>query len=97
MFSSTIFIGLVIVAVTQIVKEIFPQVSGALTIILAMVIGVLASLFGVTVGIDQISVAQGVAIALASVGAHTVASAAAPTVTPVVGPAGAPGSSGPLQ
>ena len=69
--SSVAFIGLVIIAITQATRILFPKISGALTIIVAMLVGVAASLWGVSVGVEPISIAQGITIALGAVGVHT--------------------------
>ena len=69
--SSVAFIGLVIIALTQVVKLLWPKVSGALTIVVAMLVGVLVSLFGVSIGVAPVSIAQGITIALGAVGVHT--------------------------
>lgn len=61
-----------IIAVTQLIKQIFPaQISGALTIIVAVVLGALAGY----AKIDGLTILTGVFAALAAVGVHTTATA----------------------
>lgn len=74
MVDSTLFIGALIVAITQVIKYIFHSVSGAITILVAMVVGGLVAFFAPALGIASMSIAQGVLIGLAAAGVHTVAS-----------------------
>lgn len=73
MIEGAVFIGAVIIAVTQAVKFLVPAVSGALTIAIAVVVGVVVALLDTRIGVVDVTVAQGVMIALAAVGAHTTA------------------------
>ena len=73
LIDSTIFIGAIIIAITQAIKYVWPAVSGAVTILVALVVGVLVALLDTSIGVVNISVAQGIMIALAAVGVHTVA------------------------
>ena len=75
MTDSTVFIGALVIAITQAIKIVVPKVSGAVTIIVALLVGVLVALLHGSLGLLDISVSQGILIALASVGVHTVASA----------------------
>ena len=75
MVDSALFIGAIIIAITQTIKIIVPGVSGAVTIIVALFVGALVGLLNTSIGVADISVAQGILVALASVGVHTVASA----------------------
>lgn len=74
MVDSVVFIGAIIIALTQAVKFVWPKVSGALTIIIAVLVGVVVALLDTHIGVADITVAQGVLIALAAVGVHTTAS-----------------------
>ena len=74
MVDSTLFIGAIIIAITQAIKIVAPGVSGVVTILVALLVGVLVGLLDTAIGLTDISVAQGLLIALASVGVHTVAS-----------------------
>lgn len=73
MIDSVLFIGAIIIAVTQAVKFVWPKVSGAVTIIIAILVGVAVALLDTHIGVADITVAQGVMIALAAVGVHTTA------------------------
>lgn len=82
MIDSTVFIGAVIIAATQAVKYVAPKVNGVVTIIVAALIGALVGLIDTNIGVVNVSVAQGVMIALAAVGVTTVASKVGGGVTP---------------
>jgi hypothetical protein len=77
MIQGTIFIGAIIIAVTQFFKlvsassEKMVTISGWLTIPVAVVTGVLVALLDTHIGVVDISVAQGIIIALGAVGVHT--------------------------
>lgn len=74
MVDSVLFIGAIIIAVTQTAKLLFPKVvSGALTVIVAVVTGVAVALLDTHIGVADVTVAQGILIALAAVGVHTTA------------------------
>ena len=75
MIDSAIFIGAIIIAITQAIKYVAPKVNGVITMIVAMVVGALVALLAPHIGLTDITVAQGILTGLASVGAHTVASA----------------------
>lgn len=74
MIDSYVFIGSVIIAVTQAIKYVAPKVSGVITMIVAVLVGIVVALLATHIGIAPISVAQGIMTALAAVGVHTVAS-----------------------
>lgn len=77
------FIGLIVIALTQQVRLLTKgAVSGVLTTIVAIIIGILVSLLTPYLGLPDISIAQAIGIALAAVGIHTTASAV--KVTPSV-------------
>lgn len=73
MIEGTLFIGAVIIAATQFVKFLAPNISGALTIAVAVAVGILVALVDTEIGVVDLSVAQGIMIALAAVGVHTTA------------------------
>lgn len=73
---ATLFIPLLIVAVTQIIKMFVPKVNGAITIIVALALGVLVSLVDTHIGVADITVAQGLVLALGAVGVTVLASKA---------------------
>jgi high-affinity Fe2+/Pb2+ permease len=74
MTDSTVFIGAIVIAIVQALKEVFPQISGAITTVVAVVVGALVAVLAPHIGVASISVAQGVLVGLAGVGVHTVAS-----------------------
>lgn len=65
---ASLFIPLLIVAATQIVKMFVPKVNGAITIIVALVLGVVVALLDTHIGIADITIAQGIIFALEAVG-----------------------------
>ena len=71
--STIAFIGLAIIAVTQAVKYVAPKVNGAVTIGVAVLIGVLVALLDQFIGLTDISVAEGILAALSASGVVTVA------------------------
>lgn len=74
MVDSAVFIGAIIIAITQAIKYVAPGVRGIITMVVAIVVGILVALISGPVGIAHISVAQGILTALAAVGVHTTAS-----------------------
>lgn len=75
MVDSVVFIGAIIIAITEAIKFIWPKVvGGAITIIVAVAVGIIVALLDTHIGVQDITVAQGVLIALAAVGVHTTAS-----------------------
>lgn len=74
MIDSTLFITTLIVALTQVLKFAHPAVSGIITILCAIVVGILVSVLALPLGIVHISIAQGILDGLAAVGIHTLAS-----------------------
>lgn len=74
MVESAAFIGAAIIAVTQFVKYLAPNVSGAITILVAVVLGVVVALLDTEIGVVDITVAEGIMVALAAVGVVTTAS-----------------------
>lgn len=74
LISGVVFIGAVIIAVTQFIKSIAPNVNGAVTIAVAVVVGIVVALLDTHIGVVDISVAQGILIALGAVGVHTTVS-----------------------
>ena len=73
MTDGTLFIGAVIAGVTQFIKLVAPKVSGALTIAVAVGVGVLIALLDTEIGVVDLSVAEGVLTALGAVGVVAVA------------------------
>lgn len=73
MIESVVFIGAVIIAVTQFIKSLVPNINGAVTIVVAVAVGVLVALLDKQIGVADISIAQGVMTGLAAVGVHSTA------------------------
>lgn len=73
MTDATLFIPLMIVAVTQLIKMAFPQINGWLTVVVAFVVGIVVALVDTSIGIKDITVAQGLVLALEAVGVSVVA------------------------
>lgn len=74
MVEGAIFIGAVIIGITQFIKLVRDKnYGGALTIVAAVVVGVLVALTDTHIGVVDITVAQGVMIALGASGTVTVA------------------------
>lgn len=68
------FLSVVIVALTQIVKTVFPEkIRGIVTIIVALVVGVVASLLAEPIGLEAFSIAEGIVAALGAIGITSVA------------------------
>lgn len=84
MTDSAVFIGAIIIAITQAIKFLAPAVRGIVTIVVAVVVGLVVALISNGIGLTHISVASGILIALAAVGVHTTSSAFnTGTTTPV--------------
>jgi high-affinity Fe2+/Pb2+ permease len=75
MIDSAVFIGAMIIAIVEAIKAVVPGVSGAITTLVAIVVGALVAVFATHIGLPSITIVQGIVTALASVGVHTVASA----------------------
>lgn len=73
MVEGAVFIGAVIIAVTQAIKFLAPNVSGAITILIAALLGLLVALVDTNIGVVDMTVAQGILTGLAAAGVHTVA------------------------
>jgi hypothetical protein len=69
---AVLFLSVVIIALTQMVKMALPQqVVGWVTIIIALVMGVVASLFANWLGLLPVSPAEGIVAALGAIGITT--------------------------
>lgn len=66
---SVLFLSVVILALTQLVKMALPeQVHGWITIIIAFVMGVLVALFAPALGLIETTIAEGIVAALGAIG-----------------------------
>lgn len=69
MVEGAVFIGAVIAGVTRAIKLLAPEsVQGIVTVIVAVVVGIVVALLDTQIGVVNISVAQGIMIALGTVG-----------------------------
>ena len=76
MVEATLFIPLVIIAITQMVKMAFPRITGFLTIVIAFVVGIVVALVDRSIGVVDITVAQGLVYALGAIGVTVIAAKA---------------------
>lgn len=73
MVEAAVFLGAVIIAATQFVKFLAPNVNGAWTVLVAAGLGLLLALVDKEIGVTDITVAQGILLGLAAVGVHSTA------------------------
>jgi uncharacterized membrane protein YGL010W len=73
---AAVFVPLLVVAVTQLVKKYVTFVTGELTVVVALVVGALAALVDVHIGVQDVSIAQGVVLAAGAVGLNILAAKA---------------------
>lgn len=76
MIDAIIFIPLVIIAITKMIKMAFPQITGFLTILVAFAVGIVVALVDTHIGIVDVTVAQGLVYALGAIGVTVVAAEA---------------------
>ena len=76
MIEAAIFIPFLIVAITQVVKMALPQVTGFVTILVALVAGLVVALIDTGIGVQDVSIAQGLMLAGSAVGISALASKA---------------------
>lgn len=76
MVEATLFIPLIIIAITQMIKMAFPQITGFLTIIVAFAVGILVALIDTSIGVVDVTIAQGLVYALGAIGVTAVAAKA---------------------
>lgn len=70
-----LLIGAIIIGITQAIKFLAPKVRGIITIVVAILVGIVVALVSsnTKTGLDPISVANGILIALGAVGVHVTA------------------------
>lgn len=73
MIEGVVFLGAAIIAVTQAIKYVMPNINGAVTIAVAAALGVLVALLDVEIGVTDLTVAEGILTGLSAAGVHTVA------------------------
>lgn len=73
MIDSVLFIGTVIIAITQLIKFYAPKVNGGMTIIVAALVGLVIALVDTEIGVVDVTIAQGILTGLSAAGVVTVA------------------------
>lgn len=73
MIEGVVFITTIIIAVTEAIRLLVPKVNGAVTIGVAALVGILVALIDTQIGVQDITVAQGILAGLSSAGVVTVA------------------------
>lgn len=73
LIAGPVFIGAAIIAVVQFIKYVAPRITGPLTIVAAVLVGILVALVDTHIGVQDVSVGSGIMIALAAVGTVTTA------------------------
>ncbi len=68
MVDSVLFIGAVIAGVTQLIKGLSPKVSGPMTVVVAVLVGILVAIIDKEVGVADITIAQGIMTAFGVAG-----------------------------
>lgn len=74
MTDSVLFIGTIIIALTEVIKYFVPRVSGPVTILVAALVGLVVALVDTNIGIQDITVAQGILTGLSAAGVVATAS-----------------------
>ena len=73
MIDSVLFIGTIIVAITELIKYYVPRVQGPFTIAVAAIVGVAVALADTHIGVQDITIAQGILTGLSAAGVVAVA------------------------
>lgn len=74
MVEGTVFIGAVVVGLTEFFKRLYDgDIRGVLLIVSAAVVGALVGVFDTQLGVSSLTVAQGVMAGLAAAGVYQVA------------------------
>lgn len=73
MVAADLFIPLVILAITQMIKMAAPAVVGWVTIGVAFAVGFLVALIDGLIGVNDVSIAQGLMSALTAIGISVIA------------------------
>lgn len=68
---AAVFIPIIIIAITQMIKMKFPTITGWLTIFIAFVVGIIVALIAPYIGVADVSIAHGLMYALEAVGITT--------------------------
>lgn len=68
MVDSVLFIGAIIAGITQFIKSLSPKVAGPVTVVVAVLVGILVAIVDKEVGVADITVAQGIMTAFGVAG-----------------------------
>lgn len=69
MLEATIFIAAVIAGATEAIKSLLPgKVYGLVTVLVALAVGVVVSFIDTSMGVVDVSAAEGIMIALSAIG-----------------------------
>ena len=68
-----VVIGLLVIAITQSIKNLVPQIKGLLTVVIAIVVGVVIAVLDTSIGVLDITIVEGIVAGLQAVGVTTVA------------------------
>jgi len=66
--AASVFIPLVIIAITQMFKMALPQITGFVTILVAFAVGIVVALIDGLIGVTDINIAQGIVYSLGAIG-----------------------------
>lgn len=76
MVSAAVLIPLLIVAFTQFLKQAVPNIKGFVTVLVALLVGIVVALIDGFIGVTDITVAEGIVFALEAIGITILASKA---------------------
>lgn len=76
MVDAIIFVPLIVVAVTQMLKMAIPAVTGWVTILVALCVGIVVAVLDTSIGVTDITIAQGIVASLEAIGISALASKA---------------------
>ena len=85
MEDTIVFIGTVIIAITEIIRRLVPHVNGSVTIAVAGLVGLLVAVLDIFIGLPDIDIAKGIMIGLSAAGVVAVAHHTQPPVGKDVG------------
>lgn len=68
---ATIFIGSIIAGITQVIKLLSPKVQGIVTVVVAVLAGIVVAVLDTQIGIADVTIAEGIVTALGTIGVVT--------------------------
>lgn len=68
LIEAALFVPFLIIAVTQVIKMFVPRINGGVTIVVALLVGVVIAFLDKTIGVTDITIAQGLLFAGEAVG-----------------------------